>query len=127
MKRLLSISCAMILLPAGTIAYAQRSTEMYIPIGQSPGISGKQTAIGTITEVRQQDRVITCSLASGTISAKITPKTKVWIDRTRAKRASGYGSFADCTKGRKVEVKYLNNDRRDGGEADWVKVEAPGP
>jgi hypothetical protein len=127
MKLSRAIAGAMLLLFAGTAAFAQRSTEMYIPIGQSPGISGKQTAIGTISDVRQQERLITCALASGTLSAKITSKTRVWIDRSKAKLANTYGTFADCTKGRKVEVKYVNNDKRDGGEADWVKVEVVNP
>ncbi len=39
-----------VLLLAGT-AHAQQATEIYIPIGKSPGLSGKTTVIGTIENV----------------------------------------------------------------------------
>jgi hypothetical protein len=127
MKRIIALTGTMVLLCTGSTAFAQRSTEMYIPIGQSPGISGKQTAVGTISDVKQQERIIACSYASGSITAKVTAKTRIWLDRSKAKLPNTKGSFADCTKGRLVEVKYVNNEKRDGAEADWVKVEVPNP
>lgn len=123
MKRILLFTGVTLLLLTGPDALAQRSTEMYVPIGQSPGLSGKVTTIGTIDDVKLQEKVITCSYGSGSISAKITPKTRIWLDRSKAKLPNSPGGFSDCTKGRRVEVKYVNNDRRDGADADWVKVE----
>jgi len=127
MKRTTILTGAALLLLAGSTAFAQRSTEMYIPIGKSPGISGKQTTIGTISEVKLQEKSIACTYASGSIWAKITARTRIWIDRSKAKLSNTSGTFADCAKGRTIEVKYVNNDKRDGGEADWVKVEVSNP
>lgn len=127
MKRIIALTGATLLVLASSSAFAQRSTEMYIPIGKSPGISGKQTTIGTISDVKQQDRVIACSNASGSMWAKISAKTRIWLDRSKAKLPNTPGTFADCAKGRTIEVKYVTNDRRDGGEADWVKVEVSTP
>ena len=42
---------------------AQKMTEQYIPIGQSPGLSGKYTVIGKLQSVNPQER--TCTVARG--------------------------------------------------------------
>lgn len=40
-------------------AHAQEATERYIPLGQSPGVSGKLTSIGEIAEVDPRARTLT--------------------------------------------------------------------
>jgi hypothetical protein len=103
---------------------AQRSTERFIPLGQSPGLSGKYTSMGTIKEINATTRVLSCTYQGGAFSLKVTEKTKIWVDRSKLKLSNQKGSFPECATGRMIEVKYVNNDRRDGGEAEWIKVQA---
>ena len=124
MKRLFVLAAATIFTLGVSDALAQRSTEMYIPIGQSPGVSGKSTAIGTITTINLSEKLLSCSYGTTTISAKITPKTRIWIDRSKLKLPNLEGSLQDCTPGRLIEVKYVKDVRSDAGEADWIKIEA---
>lgn len=107
-----------------TNVYAQRFTERYIPIGQSPGLSGKHTIVGKIDEVDLQRATLTCTYPSGTIAARVDKNTMIWVDRSKLKLTTLEGSLADCKKGHLVEVKFRNNERRTGAIADWIKVEA---
>jgi len=104
-------------------AYAQKSTERYIPIGQSPGLSGKHTLIGKVQAVNPQDRTIICSHAGGTALVKVAHNTKIWLDRSKLKLPNVAGTLADCSTDRLIEVKYKNNVHKDGGEAEWIKVQ----
>ena len=112
-----------LLLASATVAFGQRLTEMYIPIGQSPGLSGKHTFIGAIGAVDAGSRLVTCVHASGTATMKVTDRTRIWLDRSRAKQANGKGTLADLVVGRRMETKYVGNERKPGGEAEWIKVE----
>ncbi len=47
----IAIGVAFALLTGLSIAFAQKTTERYIPIGQSPGLSGEYTKIGNIEAV----------------------------------------------------------------------------
>lgn len=106
-------------------AHGQEATERYIPLGQSPGVSGKLTSIGEIVEVAARARTVTITEPSGRHTLKVTDKTRIWIDRSRLKRTSLTGTFGDLQKGRLVEVKYEDPASRE--VADWVKVEAAPP
>ncbi len=105
---------------------AQRSTERYIPIGQSPGLSGKFTIIGTVTSVDPGSRTLDCAYESRTVRVRITADTRIWLDRSRKKLTNLTGSFGDCVANRRIEVKFVNNEVKDGGEADWIKVDMGG-
>ena len=111
---------AIALLCAVSGAHAQKATERYIPIGRSPGLSGKYTSIGTIAEVNALDQTMTVADSTGTRTMQISKQTRIWLDRTRLRQSNTTGSFADLQQGRRVEVKYLDPDRR---KADWIKVE----
>jgi len=106
-------------------AHGQEATERYIPIGQSPGVSGKLTSIGEITEVDPRERTVTIAEPAGRHTVRITDKTRIWIDRSKLKLTSVTGSFGDLQTGRRVEAKYEDPASREA--ADWVKVEAPRP
>jgi hypothetical protein len=106
-------------------AHAQRATERYIPLGQSPGVSQKVTWIGEIAEVDESKRTVTLVEPAGRRTVGITEKTRIWLDRTKLKQPNLAGSFADLQKGRKVEVKV--QDPELGQAADWVKVEIARP
>jgi len=103
---------------------AQRLTERYIPIGKSPGLSGKNTSIATIDTVDTQQGTMTCTGPSGTITVKVDQNTKIWLDRSKQKLTTLEYSLGDCRKGQIVEVKFRNNDRGIG-VAEWIKVATP--
>jgi hypothetical protein len=126
MRALLSgIGVAVALLGAISLAHGQKETERFIPIGQSPGVSQKQTSIGEIAEVDAAGRTVTVAEQAGRRTVKITEKTRIWLDRTKLKQANLSGGFTDLQKGRRVEVKYQDPERRQ--IADWVKVEIAQP
>jgi hypothetical protein len=115
----------MVLLGAASHAHGQKETERYIPIGQSPGLSQKQTAMGEIAEIDPRQQTITFTEQAGRRTVKIAEKTRIWLDRSKLKQTNLTGSFADLQKGRRVEVKYEDPERRE--VAEWVKVEVSQP
>jgi hypothetical protein len=128
MRRLATgLGLAITLLCATSHAHGQKATEQYIPIGQSPGVSGKYTSLGVIAETNSKDQTIVISEPSGARTVKLTSRTRIFLDRTSLKLSNLRGVFADLQKGRRAEVKYLDPDRRSESVksqiADWVKVE----
>lgn len=119
------IVVAIALLDAISHAHGQKETERYIPIGQSPGVSQNLSWIGEIAEVDPQARTITITEQAGRRTVRITPQTRIWLDRSKLKQTSLTGSFADLRRGRRVEVKYADPARRD--VAEWVKAEVSQP
>jgi len=105
--------------------HAQKETERYIPLGQSPGVSQKLSRIGEIAEVDESKRTVTIADPGGRWTVGITDQTRIWLDRTKLKQPNLTGSFTDLHKGRRVEVKYQDPERRE--VADWVKVEVARP
>ncbi len=108
---------------ATPLAYSQQETEIYIPIGQSPGLSGKVTMIGTVEAIDPQARSINVTGPAGTWRAVITDRTKIWLDKSKQRLSNQAGSFSDLRKGVLVEVKYMEGERKDRGPADWIKVQ----
>jgi hypothetical protein len=119
-----------VLLLAGTpSAHGQKATEIFIPIGESPGLSNKISIIGTIETVDARAQTIVVAGPSGSWSATITDRTKIWLDRSKLRLSNQKGTFKDLQKGLLAEVKYEAAERRNKGPADWIKVQiaAPGP
>jgi len=114
---------AIILLAASSwsFAHAQKTTERFIPIGKSPGLSGKFTLIGKIEAVDRQKKTLTCADASGSYVVKVTDQTRIWLDRTQQNQTNQTGALTDCQKGRMVEVKFVDKEHK-GGPAEWIKV-----
>ena len=116
-------------LTAATALFAAMSqghsyTEPYIPIGQSPGMSGVQTHTGRITAVDEKTYTLSIRTETGDrYEVRVLPDSAIWIDRSKAQRPPRDGDFADCRKGRRVEVK---SSAADSGPAtvDWIKIEA---
>ncbi len=104
-----------------SLAHGQKETERYIPLGQSPGLSGKFTAIGEIKAVDPQRQSLTVVGPSGTDMVTVTDRTRIWLDRSTQKLTTLKGSFADLKVGRTIEVKYEDRDRRP--LAEWIKVQ----
>lgn len=107
-------------------ATAQRATERYIPIGRSPGLSGKWTVQGTIAAVDLPTRTLTCAYGPEKTTMKVGERTRIWLDRSLDGQTNLTGSFGDCITGRRMEARYVNDERKPGGEADWIKVEVRG-
>ncbi len=108
-------------------AHGQRATEMFIPLGQSPGLSGKVTVMGKIEAIQTKDRTIAIAGPSGPLTAKITDRTKIWLDRSKLQQTNRTGTFADLKKDLVVEVLYEGAERRDKAPADWIKVQITEP
>jgi hypothetical protein len=106
-------------------ANGQKATERFIPIGQSPGISGKYSSIGSLTGVNPRARTITIADAAGPRTVLVTDTTRIWLDRSKLKLSNVSGKFTDFVKGRRVEVKYQVPGNRE--VAEWVKVEITPP
>lgn len=106
---------------AGSFAHAQKATEQFIPIGKSPGLSGKFTVIGKIETVDRQKRTIICTDSTGSYTVKVNDGTRIWLDRTQQNQTAQTGALADCQQGRTVEVKFLDKNRKQG-PAEWIKL-----
>jgi len=113
------------LLAAATIAHAQRTTERYIPLGQSPGLSGKVTVIGTVGAVDGGDRSLAVQSGAGTQHVKLTNATRMWLDRSAAQQPTLSATMADLRPGRRIEVKFTDDSNR--AVADWIKIDAATP
>jgi len=106
---------------SSSAALAQQTTEQYVPIGASPGISGKYSTIGRIRAIDRDERKITVEHDGGRRTFTVTDATLIWLDRNRWKRTNLEGSYRDCKVGRHIEVMYSHDDE---SLAAWIKVEA---
>jgi hypothetical protein len=114
---------ALILLLSMPYVYAQKATEIFIPVGQSPGLSGKYTSVGKITAIDVANQTITVADSSGSYEVKISERTQIWLDKSKLKSTNEKGAFTDLRKDLLVEVKYQHNQRQDKGPAEWIKVQ----
>ncbi len=103
--------------------YGQKATEIFIPVGKSPGLSGKYTSLGKITAIDVPNQTITVADSSGGYTVKITGRTQIWLDKSKLKSTNQKGAFTDLRKELLVEVKYEGNQRRDKGLAEWIKAQ----
>ena len=120
-KILIAASLLLLSFSGTSISYGQQETEKFIPIGYSPGISDKYSFIGSIVAVDEDMHTIVVESNRGTKTIKITQETRIWLDRSKRKRANTTGSYSDCEVGRKVEVMHVHDDET---AADWIKVES---
>lgn len=105
-------------------ALGQKSNEFFIPIGQSPGLSGKHTVIARVQTLDTSDRSMTLTdAAGGVMTVRPNPQTAIWLDRSQLKLPNRKGEFASLRKDMVVEVKYRNNDRA-AGVVEWIKAQA---
>ncbi|MGQ0836471.1 MAG: hypothetical protein ACT4O5_16420 [Gammaproteobacteria bacterium] len=109
------------LLGSVSLVHSQEAAERFIPIGQSPGLSGTHTMIGEIQAVEAQSRTLTVAAEGRTYSVGITERTRIWIDRSHLALPALTGDFADCRRGLKVEVKF--EDEKEQAAADWIKIQ----
>jgi hypothetical protein len=101
-------------------AVAHEETERYIPIGQSPGISGKYSYLGPIRSVDQAQHTVVIEDRSGPRAVRVTARTRIYLDRSASGLSNLSGKFEDCRIGNTVEIKYVDFQTKE--EADWIKV-----
>ena len=101
--------------------YAEKATELYIPTGKSPGLSGKYSVTGKIEQVNSQNKTITMSGDTGNYTVRLSDKTMIYIDKSKMKQTNSYGAFSDLKKGMLVEVRFEKDKR--GQPAEWVKIQ----
>ena len=109
-----------ILLAIAAPGPAEKETEVYIPIGQSPGVSGEYAAMGKIEQVNYPQNTLTMSSGSGTYTVKVSKRTQIYLDRSKTGQPNLYGSLADCKPGMTIEVRFEQDER--GRPADWIKL-----
>ena len=121
MKHLIVFFVTLILVFGFSETYAQKATEIFIPVGQSPGVSGSYSIIAKIDVVKSDDQTINISNSSGSYTVKIMEQTQIWLDRSKLKMTNKVGSFSDLKSNLTIEVRYTDKERK--GEAVWVKIQ----
>jgi hypothetical protein len=102
--------------------YAQTMTEIYIPLGQSPGVSGKYSIMGRIESVNLKDSTVTMIPATGNkITIKITAGCAIYLDKSKLRLGNKKGYCIDMKQGMLAEAKYRDN--KPGNKIEWIKVQ----
>ncbi len=117
--------CALVAALLGTIAtpcLSQKATEMFIPMGQSAGLSGRHTLLARVQTVNEAQRSLTLLQDGTSHTVKLGAQTPVWLDRSKLQQSNSVGALADAKPGMTVEVKFLKNNRA-AGDAEWVKLQ----
>ena len=123
-KGLSGIAAVIAILCWTSSAFGQEKTERYIPIGQSPGISGMYAYLGEIQSIDAEDRTITVQGAQGSRTIRVTDETWIYLDRTKQRMTNLVGEWTDLQPGRTVEIKYVDYETKDASY--WIKVEGAG-
>ncbi len=98
------------------LASAQEATEIFIPIGQSPGLSKEgKTIMGTVFQVNKDGR-LSIVWDEQFFVVRTDNQTQFYIDRSHLKQSNSYGEFKNIVAGAFVET-YSPT-----GVAKWVKV-----
>jgi hypothetical protein len=124
LNRFLGLVIFVMTLGGGLAAYGQEATEIYIPIGQSPGLSEKTSLIGTLESVDRGRKTVTVSSPSGARTVALTERTSIWLDRSLQKQPNRSGAIADLQQGRKIEIKLRKGEPKP--VAEWIKVQVAG-
>ena len=116
---LVGLAVAATAAPAG----AQRTTERFIPLGQSPGVSGISAFMGSISAVDPSRRTMTITGPGGAMMVRISDSTRIWVDRSIQRQSTTLGRLTDLWVGWNAEVKYLDPVKKEGAER--IKVAPP--
>ena len=103
------------------VVYAQKTTELYIPVGQSPGLSDLHNLIGRIDAVDYENRSLTVDGASGGLTVYTTEDTLIFLDNSRRRQPNQYGRFSDVKPSLVVEVRFEAGKRH--RPAEWIKLQ----
>lgn len=100
------------------LASGQQATEVYIPIGESPGVSGHASLRGVILSIDYATRSMEIQLSDRSRTVSMNDLTRYYLDRTGRRQSNSIGTLHDCESGRAVEVNMSGD-----GTAEWVKIE----
>lgn len=120
-KRIKIILVTIILAWIYSYSNAQKSTEVYIPVGKSPGVSGKYATIGRVEAINLADSTITIAGELGSHTIKCGKDTKIWIDRTKIKQFNEGANLVDIKIGSIIESKYKGN--KSDALVEWIKIQ----
>ena len=110
-----------IILGITAIVSAEKATELYIPIGQSPGLSDSSNLIGRIHAVDYKNRSLTVDGASGRLTVHATEYTLIYLDKSKLRQPNQYGTFSDVKPSITVEVRFESGKRH--RPAEWIKLQ----
>lgn len=96
---------------------AQQTTEVYIPIGESPGVSRDKSWIGDIRDVDYSAMQMQVDTPQGMRSIKVDGKTRFYLDRASYGKKNSTGDMRDCRVGSRIEA-YVDSN----GKAYWIKI-----
>lgn len=122
-KRIKIILLTITLVWIYSFSIAQKSTEIYIPVGKSPGISGKYSTIGRVEAINLTDSTITITIAGelGSHTIKCAKDTKIWVDKTSIKQFNKGANLIDIKIGSIIEIKYKGN--KSDALVEWIKIQ----
>jgi hypothetical protein len=112
---------AIIIFRLFAVVFAQATTELYLPVGKSPGLSGRFNLIGIIVEVNSQDQTLTVTGTSGAYTVTTSEDTLIFLDKSKLRQPNRYGSFSDVKAGLLVEVRFEADKRH--RPAQWIKLQ----
>src|ERR1700704_4209040 len=119
--RLFHLIFSLLLLLLCYEARSQKTTEVFIPIGKSPGASGKTTKMGKVESVRTQDYSVTMMLDDQTkATIKIEKSTAIYLDKSIQKQPNTRGKWEDIKPGLLMEAKYSEINK---STCEWIKVQ----
>jgi hypothetical protein len=114
------VSLVITAIPVARPLSAQEATERFIPIGQSPGVSGVLSYIGEIESRDVQANTVTVTGADGSRTFTLTDSTRIWIDRSSQQATNLMGERDALQVGTRIEVKFPSQERPN--VAEWIKV-----
>lgn len=122
-KRIKIILLTITLVWIYSFSIAQKSTEIYIPVGKSPGISGKYSTIGRVEAINLTDSTITIAIAGelGSHTIKCAKDTKIWVDKSSIKQFNKDANLIDIKIGSIIEIKYKGN--KSDALVEWIKIQ----
>ena len=101
---------------------AQTMTEIYIPLGKSPGVSGKYSLIGRVESFIMLDSSMTIMLNTGSRKNMIINSVcDIYLDKSTLRLSNKKGYCADIKKGLLVEAKYFDN--KPDRPIEWLKIQ----
>ena len=107
---------------AATTALAQQATERFIPLGQSPGVSGKIGMMGTVVGYSGGMLSLSSPAYPTPQQVRVSATTQIWLDRSSMRQSNVAGAATDLVAGRRIEIRFVDPANRQA--AAWIKIEA---
>lgn len=106
-----------VLIFAVPTSHGQQATEVYIPIGNSPGVSTTSSLRGEIRRLDYASRSIELLDRGSMKTVHLSDATRYYLDRSGYGKKNETGNMQDCKVGRLIEVHVSAN-----GDVQWIKI-----